>query len=73
MEVILVCVDLVEAGFEVFADATEDRFEACEELISDHAVTIFWCEDQMRVEFVNDVSAGAKVVMCVHGPTILSV
>ncbi len=49
MQVIMIGVDFVEAGFEVSADALEDRFEACEDLVGDHVVTIFWCKDQVCV------------------------
>ncbi len=49
MQVIMIGVDFVEAGFEVSADATEDRSEACEEFVGDHAVTILWRKDQVCV------------------------
>ncbi len=45
----MIGVDFVEAGFEVSADALEDRCEAREDLIGYHAVTILWGEDQVRV------------------------
>ncbi len=49
MQVIVVGVDFVEAGFEGFADAVEDRCEACEDFVGDYVVTIFWGEDQVCV------------------------
>ena len=48
MQVIMIGVDFVEAGFEVSADTLEDRCEACEDFVGDHAVTILWRKDQVR-------------------------
>ncbi len=45
----MIGVDFIERGFEVSADALEDRCEACEDLVCDHVVTIFWGEDQVCV------------------------
>jgi putative transposase len=62
MDVIVLAVALFEFGAEVTADLGEDRGQIFDGRLRKHIATVFCYKDQMRVNAVNDVSAGADIL-----------
>ena len=61
--------DLAEGALKVCAHLAPRRFQDGEHARCDHRAPIFWDEDQVSMELIEDVSSSAKIACTIHRPS----
>ncbi|GGT31667.1 hypothetical protein GCM10010176_090480 [Nonomuraea spiralis] len=70
MDMVVLAVELGQAGLEVGADGPHDLFQAGQVRVGEHPMPELRHEDQMGVEHENTVPACSDIAVIGHNPTV---